>query len=56
MTKEDYEKILQGLTEMQANLAEYVVDTTGHNANQHVKRAERAVRAAIETLKPKSGI
>ena len=53
MTKEDYEKILQGLTEMQASLAEYVIDTTGHSANQHIKRAERAVRAAIENLKPK---
>ena len=54
MRKEDYENILQGLSEMQNNLAQYIVDTTGHNANQHIKRAERAVRAALETLNPKS--
>ncbi len=56
MKKEDYELILQGLSEMQIDLAQYIVDTTGHNANPHIKRAERAVRAALETLKTKSGI
>ena len=55
MKKEDHEKLLQGLTQIQADLAEYIGDTTGMNANQHIKRAERAVRAALETLKPQSG-
>tara|TARA_E500000331_G_scaffold358163_1_gene423101 strand:- start:2121 stop:2279 length:159 start_codon:yes stop_codon:yes gene_type:complete len=52
LKKEDHEKLLQGLTQIQADLAEYIGDTTGMNANQHIKRAERAVRAALETLKP----
>lgn len=50
MKDEDKDKVLEDLINIQQVLAVQLVTTTGNLANQHVKRAERAIRAAIEAL------
>jgi len=47
---EDKDSVLEDLINIQQVLAVQVVTTTGNLANQHIKRAERAIRAAIEAL------
>ena len=50
MKDDDKHTVLEDLINIQQILAVQIVTTTGSAANQHIKRAERAVRAAVEAL------
>ena len=54
MNHEDKKTILEELDHIQETLANQIIATSGDLSNSHIKRAERAVRAAINALRPQN--
>ena len=53
MTKEEAEKTWVELSKVHRKLVLQNYSTMGDPVNAHIKRAERAVKAAMDSLKPK---
>lgn len=54
LNNEDKETIVEELKQIQQTLANQIIATNGDLSNSHIKRAERAVRAAIGVLSPRN--
>lgn len=54
MNNEDKKIIMEELNQIQQILANQIIATNGDLSNSHIKRAERAVRAAISALSPRN--